>query len=198
MVEDDSLFGVADLGGNHVFGTSSTKTNIHSHYVSSESAGWSAYEFRGRMLITDPNGGIGVTVHSQYPNTDAYYRIMRWGDGDFYMEPHPYPTPIDCESSRTGVVPQIDRWYRFRLEVVPGEVSTSIRAKVWQDGTSEPTTWQVRCEDLLSDRLDSGTVGVWSMSRGSKYWDDLEVIAPAGGIPLGRPGKPQIILPDGS
>ncbi len=35
MAEDDSLFQVVDLGGNEVFGTSSTQTNIHSHYITS-------------------------------------------------------------------------------------------------------------------------------------------------------------------
>jgi hypothetical protein len=73
--------------------------------------------------------------------------------------------------------------------VVPDKVSTSIRAKVWQEGTSEPTSWQVRCEDTLSDRLDSGTVGVWSMGAGGKYWDDFEVIAPSGDIPARPPGN---------
>ncbi len=195
LVEDDSLFQVMYFGGNRVFGTTSTRTNIHSHYVADGSAEWSAYEFGGRMLITDPSAGIGVTVHSQYTNADAYYRIMRWQGTDFYLEPHPYPAQVQCESSRTGVVPAAGSWYRFRFEVAPEPTLTSIRAKVWADGTSEPAIWQIRCEDARANRLLSGTVGVWSMASGSKYWDDLEVIAPSGGAQLGRPGQPRIITP---
>jgi hypothetical protein len=208
MMQDDSLFRVVDLSGNRVFGTTSTLTNIHSHYVGTGSSDWSAYEFRGRMLITDPDAGIGVTVHSQYPRTDTYYRIRRepssnTSQRDFHMAPHPDGTPIHCESRRTGIVPKVNQWYRFRFQVVPAQSSTSIRAKVWQAGTAEPATWQVRCEDRLADRPGAGTVGVWSMTAGRKYWDDLAVVSLSGsGLPpsqpsdpLGRPGKPQLVLP---
>ena len=41
--------------------------------------------------------------------------------------------------------------------------------------------WQVRCRDTLSDRLLSGAVGLWSMSKGAKYWDDLAVVLPTAG-----------------
>ncbi len=160
------------------------------------------------MLITDPGAGIGVTVHSKYTMADAYYRLRHWGSSEFAMEPHPAGTPVSCDSISSGVVPQANQWYRFRFEVTPNQTSTSLRAKVWRDGTSEPSSWQVRCEDGLSDRLRSGTVGLWSMGPGSKYWDDLEVSDGTGVVGLlgggasggsadgpGQPGQPRLVVP---
>jgi hypothetical protein len=178
MSRDDSLFKVVDRGGNRVFGTTSTANGIHSHYLTLESVDWSGYELRGRVLITDASGGIGVTVHSQYDDSDAYYRLRRYRTGAFHMSPHPDDTPLQCESPATPVVPRAKRWYRFRFEVVPTADATTLRAKVWPDGSAEPSTWQARCRDTRADRLTAGTVGVWSMGPGAKYWDDLEVVEP--------------------
>ena len=50
---------------------------------------------------------------------------------------------------------------------------TEIRAKVWADGADEPAEWQVQAYDANSSRLTSGTVGLWSMGAGEKYWDEL-------------------------
>jgi hypothetical protein len=126
------------------------------------------------------------------------------------MAPHPHGTPVECDSRTSDVVPVVNEWYRFRFKVEPTQESTSVRAKVWLDGTSEPSGWQLRCEDRLSDRLRSGTVGLWSMGDGSKYWDDLEVVNSAGVVDLlsdgggsgsanpgkpGKPGKPRLVLP---
>ena len=61
MSEDNSLFKVFDLGGEKVFGTASTETNIHSHYIGAGIDVLSAYEYRGRIMITDARGGIGIT-----------------------------------------------------------------------------------------------------------------------------------------
>jgi hypothetical protein len=52
---------------------------------------------------------------------------------------------------------------------------TEIRARVWEDGTTEPVGWQADCFDDSPTRLTGGTVGLWSMSTGAKYWDDLVV-----------------------
>jgi hypothetical protein len=58
-----------------------------------------------------------------------------------------------------------------------------VRAKVWADGASEPSAWQVDCTDTRSDRYVSGVPGVWSMGPGSKYWDDLAIVPVGGSTP---------------
>ena len=180
MKEDDSLFKIFDLGGEKAFGTTSTRTNIHSHYFGTDTVTDSGYEYTGRMMMTASTGGIGVTFFSQYPDKDAYYRLRRYSNKSFHIAPHPDGTIISGDTD-TGVVPAPNKWYRFRVQVEDTGGRTDIRAKVWPDGTSEPVAWQVNAYDDSATRLTEGTIGVWSYSSGSKYWDDLAVgpVSPA-------------------
>jgi hypothetical protein len=102
MVENGSLFKVFDVGGNKVFGTTSTLSNIHSHYIGPGNESFSDYEYTGRMMMTASNGGIGVTFLSRYPNEDAYYRLRRHGSNSFHISPH--GTSVFGVTD-TGVVP---------------------------------------------------------------------------------------------
>jgi len=175
MEEDESLFKVFDLSGEKVFGTESTLTNIHSHYMSPGIDTADGYEYTGRMMITHANSGIGVTVFSNYTIEDAYYRLRREKGNAFHISPH--GTSITGGTADTGVIPNAGDWYRFRVQVVNTEIRTEIRAKVWtDDGSDEPGEWQAYCwDDNDTTRLSAGTIGVWSMGPGSKYWDDLAV-----------------------
>lgn len=177
MVEADELFDIAAVGGTQALGTSSTASNIHSHYVGAGAASASNYEVTGRMWMTSATSGIGVTVLSDYPATDSYYRIRRYGaGGDFHLSPH--GTTMTGGTTASGVVPTVDTWYRFRVQVIDTGSQTEIRARLWADGTAEPGAWQIDAFDSSSARLTAGTVGVWSWGSGSKAWDDLHVSAP--------------------
>ena len=176
LEENDALFEVLDLGGEKVFGTASTATNIHSHYVGAALEDLSHYEYSGRMMITNSSGGVGVTFFSQYPLEDAYYRLRRYsGKPAFHIAPHGTGISGDID---TGVVSEENTWYQFRIQVEDAGAQTEIRAKVWADGEGEPAEWQVQAYDATSSRLISGTVGLWSMYRGEKYWDELSVTRP--------------------
>jgi hypothetical protein len=175
LSEDDSLFQVHDVAGNKAFGTTSTQTNIHSHYVGTGSDAWAGYRYSGRMRMTNSYGGIGVTVLSQYANSDAYYRLRRYGSGSFHINRHPDGTPMSGGTFDTGVVPVANVWYHFVIEVEDTGTRTEVRAKVWAEGAPEPTNWQAEAYDDNSTRLTTGTVGVWSCFGGNKYWDDLTV-----------------------
>ncbi|MDY6839026.1 MAG: InlB B-repeat-containing protein, partial [Thermodesulfobacteriota bacterium] len=171
LTEQD-LFQVFDLSGNKVFGTTSTLTNIHSHYVGAGSGAFSDYEYTGRMMIDHANGGIGVTYFSQYPSSEAYYRLRRYRGTAFHLSWHGSAITGDID---TGVVPVAGTWYRFRIQVEDTGTQTDIRAKVWVDGSDEPVDWQAQGYDDSATRLTSGTIGVWSMGPGSSYLDDLKV-----------------------
>lgn len=201
LTESDDLFSVLDLNGNRVIATSSGLVNIHSHYVSSGADQWSSYGLQGKMRLTDASAGIGVTVYSQYPRADVYYRLRRSSPGAFEISPHPDSTPISCTPANTGVVPVANVWYRFRFEVLPTASSNSVRAKVWQEGASEPIGWQTSCIDSNANRPTRGTIGLWSMRAGQKAWDELTVY-PLGGTstspttaPPAAPPPPPILLP---
>ena len=134
LTQDDSLFKVFDLSGEKVFGTTSTATNIHSHYNGAGNEGFSIYTYSGRMMMTDTDGGIGVTFLSQYPVADVYYRLRSEPtDSNFYISPH--GTEVTGET-HTGVNPAANTWYSFKIEVQNTGGRTEIRAKVWDRGTS--------------------------------------------------------------
>lgn len=188
--EDDSIFSVTDVAGNRVLSTSSTSSNIHSHYTGTGSSEWSHYELRGRMQVSAATGGIGVTVYSQFPTEDKYYRLRRY-HGALAFELVGHATDTVCTPVSTGVAPQAGQWIRFRLEVAPTAAGNSIRAKTWPESASEPLGWQASCVDAGADRPTAGTIGVWAMGPGSKYWDNLEVIPLADKpVPLAPPPPP--------
>ena len=135
---------------------------------------FSSYEYTGRMMMTASRGGIGVTFFSQYPNTDAYYRLRRYANSSFHIAPHPHGTKIYGDTN-TGVYSSPNVWYWFKIQVEDAGSRTEIRAKVWSENSVEPAAWQVDCYDSKSSRLTSGAIGVWSYFRGRKYWDDLTV-----------------------
>jgi hypothetical protein len=169
-------FQVFDVTGNRALGTTVTLTNIHSHYVGPGSSNWAEYTFTGRMRMSDIAGGIGVTFLSDYPNSERYYRLRRGnflGGKVYSISSH--GTGIPAGTVLTGVDPVANVWYRFRIEVTDTGLRTEIRAKVWPEGDPEPASWQADCYDDSAIRLTTGTVGVWSMGRGAKYWDDFVV-----------------------
>lgn len=142
MLADDSLFEEFDLSGEKAFGTPSTATNIHSHYVGGGIDPLSGYEYTGRMLIAASGGGIGVTFFSEYPIADVYYRLRRYANKPaFHLASHGTSVSGDKE---TGVVPVANVWYRFRIQVEDTGTQTGIQAKVWAEGDSEPVDWQAR------------------------------------------------------
>jgi hypothetical protein len=61
------------------------------------------------------------------------------------------------------------------VEVENGADRTAIRAKVWPEGTAEPSGWQVDAWHSGGGRFTAGRIGLWSYHLGSKYWDDLGV-----------------------
>ena len=80
----------------------------------------------------------------------------------------------------------------------PEAGQTLVRARVWPEWEPEPTTWQIDCVDAAADRLVAGTIGVWSMGPGEKYWDDLAVFALDGSgtpVPLEPPPPPVLLVP---
>ena len=180
MEEDNGLFHVHDLEGNNAFGTTSSQRNIHTHYVGGGSDGWANTRFRGRMKMTSPASGLGLTFYSKYADQDVYYRLRRYGSSDFHLAPHPHDTVILGGDTGTGVVPRPDLWYWFLVEVENAGARTEIRAKVWPQGAAEPEEWQAEAWHSGAGRLTSGRIGLWGHSSGSKYWDDLliEPMAP--------------------
>jgi len=177
------------VGADFVLGTDSTLVNIHSHFVGLGSTDISTLSYTGRMRLTDENGGVGVTflsgISDQSTSVYDYHRLRRANYAPsarfFHLAPPDANYLIgDLDS---GVDPIVDTWYRFRIEVDTAGPQVRIQANVWEDGQSEPAGFQIDALDTSGLHRTSGTVGVWSMASGSKYWDDLQVVNAESGIP---------------
>lgn len=171
------LFGERSVDGTVCLGTDSAQTNIYSH--ATDVVLRLPFELTGRMRITDAGGGIGVTFLSKYPSMDAYYRLRRYNQSGFtafHLDPH--GTTITGGNVNSTVSPDPNVWQRFRISVTDTGSRTEIKARVWAEGKNEPQVWQIDAWDDGPGRLTGGTIGVWAMGPGSKYWDDLTVIYP--------------------
>jgi len=152
--------------------TKTPSANVHAHRVAPPR---SHYEYTGRMRIDHANAGVGVTLHSSYPNADRYYRLRRgpFLGGTFQLSAH--GTAFTSGVIDTGLQPEVGSWIRFRIAVEADVDETRVRAKLWPDGSGEPTAWQADAADASASRLESGVIGVWAMNDGA-YWDDLALL----------------------
>ncbi len=181
-IESDSLFDVKQVGSDLVLGTDSTGINIHSHYVGAGAENFTSMVYTGRMRLTDDNGGIGVTFLSGFADSPTpaydYHRLRRANFSPaartFQLEP-PSASGLTGDLD-SGVDPVVDTWYRFRIVVDAEGAQLHIQANVWEDGQPEPAGFQIDATDTGGLNRTIGTVGVWCMLDGSKYWDDLKVV----------------------
>jgi hypothetical protein len=192
LVQNDGLFSVVDVGDNPALSTTSTSTNIHSHFVGSPS-NLSNVRITGRMATDMADGGFGITAYSQYPSADVYYRLRTKGGGArFELAGHP---AAPCNGNLdTGVTPQPNVWYEFEFSVTNESEGNRVSASIWKQGDPKPSQPQAECVDSTSNRPLAGTVGVWSMGVGGKFWDDLEVSPVSGAtLPSGPPAPPLLL-----
>lgn len=175
-------------------GTDAEQESMYSHYTgvgvfewkgdgllewnAGHSEAWKNYEYTGRLWITDANAGIGVTFFSHYPNNqEKYYQLYRHkGQPQFHLTSSYPGTRLSVTAPpELQVNPAINTWYRFRIQVQDAGSATTIQAKVWKEGKTEPGKFQISAHDDSPQRLRFGTVGIWTFGSGRKYFDNLEV-----------------------
>lgn len=192
MIEDSSLFSIASFSGDSSLSTQSVATNIHSHFVGSGNT-WSNVVIRGRMAVSSASSGIGVTAYSQYPTSDTYYRLRRYGNSTFELSAHP-DGGFACATSDTGVLPVPGVWYEFEWSIENLTTGNLVRARIWKQGDARPAAAQAECLDPTTSRPLAGTIGVWSMGAGQKYWDDFEIFNLSGSGVGREPPAPPILI----
>lgn len=183
LMENQALFSVATVGSEKVFGTSQSKNNIHSHFVNAKSADVSKYVFTGKMMFNHPNASIGVTFLSAYPKNDAYYSLQsvystqnkenKSARHSFRLSSRGYG---DCVGNTdSDLIPEKNKWYYFKIESSALATDTTVKAKIWEEGQTEPSTYQASCVAQDDERALKGTVGVWTSGVGGKYFDNFKV-----------------------
>lgn len=167
LSEVTNTVGIYDDSGNDVLRIETNLINCHTHWNGAGAASLEDYVYTGRFKILAANAGIGFTIYSDYPNSDAYYRVRRYSSKpEFYLENHGSGWDMQGDTQSTyDPSDNLSVWHRFRIEVGAGVSGTEIRARFWLDGDSEPGTWDVDCYDANSFRT-SGTFGLWYMAGG--------------------------------
>ncbi len=158
---------------NTVLQSGPSNDNSYTHYYPAENA-WQDYCFQGRMQITDPKGGIGITFYSHmHQGWDRFYRLRGSGEIPIHFAPH--AAKLNGGPFETGVVPQTNRWYKFKIDIETRARRTVFKARVWPENQAEPSGWQAVAFDSSCNRISSGTVGLWSGAKGLHMFDDLLV-----------------------
>jgi RHS repeat-associated protein len=138
------------------------------------------FEYRGRLLRTSDDTRIGLTFLSSYPQSDSYYLIGLWSTpaGKLTMQLFGFGAGSISGTVDSNVSVDVNKWYRFVIEVDDADNSTKIRARFWPEGSTEPQTFSIDAVDAASSRLTSGRIGIWSAVKGEAYVDDLFAKSP--------------------
>ena len=183
--EVGEVFKTFAVDGTMALGTDAT-SNLHSHYQ--PGSNWKNYIYTGKMYTSDVDNGIGVTFFSEYPARDRYYTLgkspknswqwdsWKWDEKTFKLSSHPQIFQRFEGVTDSEICPQANTWYCFKIDVQDTGKCTNIKAKIWQEGEKEPTTWQIDAYDDSDCRLTQGTIGLWTKGKGEKYFDRLRVV----------------------
>jgi RHS repeat-associated protein len=138
------------------------------------------FEYSGRLLRTNDDTRIGLTFLSSYPESDRYYLIGLWStpSGRLTMQLFGFGAGALTGTVDSDVSIDVNKWYRFLIQVDDADGSTKIRARFWQEGTAEPQTFAIDAADATASRLTSGRIGIWSAVKGEAYVDDLAARSP--------------------
>jgi hypothetical protein len=194
---DATLFETTRLSdGSMAFGAAASVGDIHSHLDASGAGSWSSYEYSGRIESDLSVGRAGVTVLSQYPDAQFYYRLARVGAAYSVVKRGGDGTLTCAGSASTGVIPSARAWLRFRVRVTRFDGRNRVRASLWPDGGSAPSNWQADCWDSAPEGNATGRVGLFSWGNAGNHWDDLRVDSvSADGAPPGYGATPPPTTP---
>lgn len=175
-------------GSNKALFYNSGANNAHLHYNGTERASVEADSngivFTGRFYRKSTSEGVGLLVADRYITdaTDEYVRIRCYTGGtSLHMSNHGYTGTSISGTTNSGYNPAANTWHKFRIEfdnAYTTASTTTIRARFWADGSSEPSTWQIEAEitDGTGSRPTGGTVGMWLYNNHSGvYYDDLKI-----------------------
>ena len=130
-------------------------------------------------------GGMFLGIIGRKAGTDEYrakLKISSTGGTSLYLTKLVGGTETTLQSIAVpGLTLTAGAQIRLRMTVT-GSAPSTLRAKVWRDGTTEPATWLLSAGDNTTSLQSSGSVGLmsflWSTAANAPVqakFDDLEV-----------------------
>ena len=201
-------FGTADLGGAWTVAGGATNFSVNgaagrvstpaggSRTAALDAVRQTAVEVRTSLSFDKPQtgGGTYVSVIGRRVNASNDYRLKLRAQSTGAVTAQLVRTVSGAETvvQTVATVPGLN-WtqgdvLRVRLRV-SGTGPTSLSARVWEQGTTEPSTWQLQATDTTAALQSAGGVGVWTYVSSSATQtpmivsiDDL-VVAPLTATP---------------
>ncbi|MDN5687845.1 MAG: PKD domain-containing protein, partial [Brachybacterium sp.] len=125
------------------------------------------------------NGRMYVSALGRVVDGDDYR--ARWiiqPDGDVQAQLSRRSDVMEWENLQ-GLTIQSNTTYHVRLQVF-GVGETTVRSKIWEDGSAEPTDWQLTTTDSTPELQEAGHMGIATYASGgfsplpcSVYVDDF-------------------------
>ena len=170
-----------DIFGDRCIGYTGSASNAHLHYAGASRSAIEAesdgYTMTGRFRRGDTYGGIGITLANRYlaDTADEYVRIRCYSGYNMHVSDHNQSvSPVGTTDS--GYKPSANTWHRYKIEYDYSANPTTLKAKFWADGTSEPAAWQIDCTYTGAGRPTGGTFGTWFYNNGNGVqYDDFRL-----------------------
>lgn len=117
---------------------------------------------------SDIGNTVGAILHGggAAGTEDAYVAALNnFGSDTFLLSEYPAGGGSVTHATSTATAIGRNVSYRIRFQ----RTGTTIRARVWADGSGEPGTWDVTATDAT---LSSGWIGIWSVLTAGTTWVD--------------------------
>ena len=155
-----------DISGNRCISYTGSATDAHLHYAGASRAAIEAepdgYTMTGRFRRGYPSGGIGITLANRYLADTADEYVCIRCHADYNMRVSDRGQSVSpAGTTDSGYKPSAKTWHRYKIEYDYSANPTTLKAKFWVDGTSEPASWQIDCTYTGTGRPTSGTFGTW-------------------------------------
>jgi hypothetical protein len=146
-------------------------------YVPGALEAWATYELRGRMRHDGTSGSISASVMTDFKGRGGYSLVL-WTGNSVGLAMLRSPEGRCAGKLTLDASPRTGVWYRFSIAVVPVGPSTIVLARLWAEGTPEPTMWDANCADVSLAAPRTGTIALHrsaTLVPSAAYFDDLVV-----------------------
>lgn len=140
--------------------------------VSYGDAAWSNYTVQSQVkvsrVITSQSGEKGVALRARNKDGKGYSLYYNFADNKLYIKKYDNSEAWTTIGTAVSVAMSKQKWYNFKFDVN----GSTLRGKIWEDGTAEPANWQITATD---GSYTQGNIGLTS-DRVDASWDDTLVI----------------------